>query len=132
MVCEQTIDRLIQLKRIIKNAKAEEDAIIKKIKQDYEIGEVLLGSEGRGYQLAGYPKKIYGAESLKCVPQALRLELMSLSTAKLEDWIKNKKISKLTLGKIQQNAINKIDVRVIDYIPENALDSTKIGASANA
>lgn len=115
------VDRLIQVKAAIKKYQDEEKELIAEIKEDYELGEVLFGSEGIGYELTRQTKLEYGLAAIKVLKELdLLEEFVSISTSKLETMAKAKKIPWALVDKMQDSAILKDTLVVRQFVPEES------------
>jgi hypothetical protein len=113
------IDKRIDLKFQIERLKEQLDQIDAEIKEDFEIGEILLGSDGYGYKVGVTEKLNYGQNVIRSLKEKDLLDgFVTISTTKLESLCKAGKLSYAELDKFRELAEVKQTKTILQFIPE--------------
>lgn len=115
------IDRRIEIKRDIEALDKELKQIDAEIKEDFEGGEILLGSDGYGYRVGLTEKLNYGRQVIQALKERDLLDsFVTVSTSKLEQLCKEGKLSYTEFDKFRSQAEVKVSKTILQFIPEEA------------
>ncbi len=115
------IDRRLAIKLQLDKLKQELEEIDAELKDQFEPGEILLGSDGYGYEIKTQQKVVYGEHAIRLLKSRNLLEpFVSISTAKLQELAKKGRLPWSDIDLLKSTANIQETKMIVQYIPQEA------------